>query len=293
MTITPRTDTLWWWVEPKEANADLAASRPVREYQLPLDFGRAVRVGPRRWKKQVLPLGEIRHGARVLDFSRGVLAAIVRNFKRRVFDYTPVNAATADNRHNEDPFRFIGAVKDLVLEDDGLYMVMEPNGRGEELLASNPLVGASVRFFSNFRTSGGEEVGPIVRHVCITQDPHVTGMKPGEFLMSGETPRDVLDLTRHSYIHQRREQEDMTSPRDGHPDPTGAGAAARAAAAYKRATPAQRNAMISSRRAQVGEDQLRREMDAMARASAAEYEAVLRRSGGQRFRPGHDTGGVY
>ena len=70
-------------------------------------------------------------------------------------------------------------------------------------------------------------------------------------------------------------------------------AAARAAANLRRATPAQRRAMIDSRRAQVGEDRLRREMAQIAAANSADYEHVLARSGGERHRVGHSTGGLY
>lgn len=175
-------------------------------YQLPLaDMAAATRVGARKWKKQLLPRAVINHQGRTLDFSDPVLQRIKANFDRRPFDYVPVNAATEQNMHNEDPFRYVGEVKDLSLEPDGLYGIIEVNEKGDALLAQNPRIGSSPRYYANFRREwDGADFGPVIRHVCLTQDPHISGLKPGEFVemsqfLAPDPGEECVDMTASAY----------------------------------------------------------------------------------------------
>jgi hypothetical protein len=108
--------------------------------------------------------------------------------------------ADPDNRHNEDPKNYAGVVTDMTVGDDGLYIEGELNDQGEQVVTNAPWIGTSVRYFKNFVwPHDNTEFGPVVRHVCLTGDPHVTGMAEGEILMSGERPSDVVDLTAARY----------------------------------------------------------------------------------------------
>ena len=186
------------WIDEVDLSA---ASSGASIFQLPFDFAKGKKIGPRRIKKRILPIGKVFHGGRTLDFSRDRLAQIVANFKKKVFDYVPVNAATEDNRHNENPFLNLGKVSDLILGKEGLDAVIDLNQIGSQLYNINPLVGASVRFYDDFlRQHDKRYFGPVVRHVCVTQDPHVTGMPPAEVLLSSATPVGVVDMTASSFV---------------------------------------------------------------------------------------------
>lgn len=145
-----------------------------------VDFAR------RRWKKHILPVGAVRHGNRIINFTKDVLHNIKEN-SLRAFDQVPANLATEDNRHNEDPTRFAGEVKDFAIDDKGLHAIIETNDLGTEVLQNNPRVGTSPRFISNYiQQATGKAFGAIVRHVCITQDPHIPGLGSWE-----DAPADV------------------------------------------------------------------------------------------------------
>lgn len=151
----------------------------MQQIQLPADFAAPQSAGPRRIRKRILPVGKVRHGDKILDFSTEKLKQIIKNYRDKVFDYVPANAATADNRHNEDPFLNMGNVSDLVLGKDGLDAVIDLNENGQRLYKQTPLIGASVRFYDGFsRAWDNKYFGPVLRHVCLTQDPHISGISP-------------------------------------------------------------------------------------------------------------------
>src|SRR5215212_9695422 len=154
-------------------------------YQLPVYAGETIDLAGKRWRKQVLPKGIVKYGGGVLDFSDKVLERIASNFKKRPFDRIPLVLADADNRHNEDPKNYTGLVTDMTVGEDGLYIEGELNPLGEQVVTNAPWIGTSVRYFKNFvRPSDNTAFGDVVRHVCLTGDPHVAGMAEGEILMS-------------------------------------------------------------------------------------------------------------
>ena len=178
---------------------------PGEVYQLPVDFAAATTRG-RRWRKQVLPVGTVRYRGGVLDFSRPVLKRIVQNFKAGAFDRVPLVLADPENRHNESPHNYAGVVTDMTLTDRGLEVVAALNNLGVRVIKNVPWIGTSVRYFANYtRPHDGRSFGPVVRHVCLTGDPHVTAMAEGAF-----------DLTGATYYEQRDEQRgaDMDDYRD-------------------------------------------------------------------------------
>lgn len=147
------------------------AMLPLRRAEAqPVDLAR------RLWRKQILPIGKVHHGTRVLNFTKDVLENIKRQ-SLRAFDQVPANLAMPDNMHNEDPERFAGEVKDFIVTDQGLDAILEMNDKGNAILEANPRIGTSPRFIPNFvRPSDGRPFGAIVRHVCLTQDPHIPNL---------------------------------------------------------------------------------------------------------------------
>lgn len=99
----------------------------------------------RLWRKVVLPVGRVKHGERVLAFDRPTLERIAANFRARAFDNVPLVLATPENRHNEDPTRYAGRVREMAVTDRGLEVVAalaerlaEVTDRARPPAATNP-----------------------------------------------------------------------------------------------------------------------------------------------------------
>lgn len=163
---------------------------PRTALQTPYRRKDAQRVGARLWRKQLLPLDRVAYRGGVLDFTRGYLTELARNFNAGAADQVPFLLADAQNQHHSLPERFRGEVKGVEVEADGLYALIETSEEGSRLLAENPRLGVSARIRPEPK---------VLEHVLGTLDPVVTGMKPWEAieLSSGSAP--VIDLTAASY----------------------------------------------------------------------------------------------
>lgn len=182
--MTAEEHAAYDFVAMAEANFD--------EALLPVDFAAVEIMDPQPMdgsnsvkklvRKHILPMGRIQHSGRVLNFSAEVLKNIARH-SLAAFDQIPVTVATAKNEHNEDPFRFAGEVRNFTVVEDGpedkrgLYADMALNQKGAELLDLNPRLGTSPRFLPNYvRQQDARRFGAVVRHVCATLDPHISGL---------------------------------------------------------------------------------------------------------------------
>lgn len=165
----------------------------------PYDFSNATRVGRTKFRKQILPLRTIDYKGNKITFDRPFLQEMVRNFKARAYDQVPFVLANDRNEHNENPENFRGFVTDLVLTEDGLDAVLDLSKAGARLVASNPQLGVSARIFQNI-VRNGRTMGKVLRHVCATMDPRVTGMRPWQAVdLSAAEQFEVVDLTSETY----------------------------------------------------------------------------------------------
>lgn len=136
----------------------------------------ATQVGPKRYRKQILPVGEVEHEGKTLKFSKDYLARAATAFNQGAYDQVPFQLADPENRHNVDPEKFRGEVSALELADDGLYAVLDLSDEGATLVESNPKLGVSARIVQD------HPKGPAIQHVLGTLDPVCTGLKPWEKL---------------------------------------------------------------------------------------------------------------
>lgn len=177
---------------------------------LPYRETTAVELANNRWRKQLLPIGEIEYKGRKLKFTRGYLANLVRSFKDKAFDQVPFQFAGADNKHTDDPERFRGEIVDVELTKDGLDLILEPTEDGTKALKDNPKLGVSARIYENYERSDGKTWRAAIQHVLGTLNPHVSGMKPWEAVasLSGELNVDsTLDLTAATITEQGKEED--------------------------------------------------------------------------------------
>lgn len=182
--------------------------------QLPYRTKDAARVGPRLFRKQVLPLGSITYKGRRLDFTRPYLERLVQNFKQGAYAQVPFLLATDDNRHTMDPDRFRGEVKGLELADDGLDAVVELSDEGAKIIRDNPRLGVSARLVEQAGEAGPSAV-PAIQHVLGTLDPRVTGMRDWEAISSDlaacHDALQVVDLTQAHFDGEHTDVPEATT----------------------------------------------------------------------------------
>lgn len=163
--------------------------------QLPFRRGVALSVGPRTFRKQVLPVGQIDYKGRRINFDRSFLTDLAESFRAGAYDQVPFILAAPDNSHTMDPERFRGEVKGLELSDDGLYALLELSEEGAAVVAANPNLGVSARIVEGLQRADGKAFPRALQHVLGTLDPRVTGMKPWEPLNLSTEGGPLVDLT--------------------------------------------------------------------------------------------------
>lgn len=175
----------------------------------PFDTGSAIELGNQLWKKRVLPVGDIEYQGRTLHFTPGYLAGLAQAFRDRAYDQVSFQLADSGNTHTNDPERHRGTIVDVLAEPDGLWMVLSPTERGEQVLKENPYLGVSARIVEQYQRSDGKFYPAAIQHVLGTLDPRIPGLGAWQTIEAANTPSLVIDLTGASYTGQ---ELDMTTP---------------------------------------------------------------------------------
>lgn len=166
----------------------------------PIDLSDARKVGRRKYRKQILPLGSINYKGKQIVFDRQFHLDLSRAFKARAYDQVPFVLANEKNEHHMDPRLFEGSITDLVVADDGLDAVVELTPEGEKLIEKNPRLGVSARIVQGLAKSDGRTFKRAIQHVLATMDPRVTGLRPWQAIdLSVFDNSEVVDLTAETY----------------------------------------------------------------------------------------------
>jgi hypothetical protein len=161
----------------------------------PFTAGQAVELSNRTWIKKVLPVGEIDYKGRVLRFTKDYLAGLVRAFQDRAYDQVPFQLADAHNTHTNDPERYRGEIRDMLLRDDGLWVVAEVTPEGEQVLTANPRLGVSARIVEGYDRADGKFFNAAIQHVLGTLDPRIPNLGPWQAIEAANPVDEVLDLS--------------------------------------------------------------------------------------------------
>lgn len=178
----------------------------------PFDRGNAIEMANRLWRKRVLPVGDIEYQGRTLHFTPGYLAGLAAAFKDKAYDQVSFQLADAGNTHTNDPERHRGTIVDFQAEPDGLWMVLSPTDRGEQVLKENPYLGVSARIVEQYQRADGKFYPAAVQHVLGTLDPRIPGLGAWEAIEAANTPSLVIDLTGSSYAGQEVETMPEMTP---------------------------------------------------------------------------------
>ncbi len=161
----------------------------------PLDHGTALALGNRRFRKQLIRLGDLHYQGGTFPITEEYLDSVVKAFDARAVPAVPFQLADHGNRHTEDPERRRGTVVGLHRTPDGLDGVLELSDAGAAMVDEYPDLGVSVLVKHNRTTGEGLEFPAVLCHVLGTTDPVLTQLGPWcpELAASNDTT-DVLDL---------------------------------------------------------------------------------------------------
>lgn len=168
---------------------------PALTFLTPVDDAPAVELGNRRWRKQLLPLGEINYKGRKIRFDREYFAELARAWQERAFDLVPFQLATDANAHTNDPERTRGTVTDLIPADDGLDVIIETSEAGSRVIEENPGLGVSARIVEDLERADGKRWKLALQHVLGTLDPRLTGMRAWQAVEAANEHGWVVDLS--------------------------------------------------------------------------------------------------
>lgn len=153
--------------------------------------GQAEKVGKRTWRKQLLPIGSVKHEGHELKFTPEYLKRLAANFNDGKMDQVPFILVNDDNSHSQDPEKVRGDVTALEVHDDGLYALSELTERGEQLVKDNPKLGVSARINQDDMT---------IEHVAGTVNPVVKGMKAWEAINLSNKDVTLWDLSDGEFV---------------------------------------------------------------------------------------------
>jgi hypothetical protein len=160
-----------------------------------------------RWRKKLLPVGEINYKGRVLKFTRDYLAGLVDAFRKQAYDQVPFQLADAKNTHTNDPERTRGQITDMILQPDGLWIELDASERGGQVLKDNPRLGVSARIVEGYDRSDGKFFPRAVQHVLGTLDPRIPGMGGWQAVEAANDAEVTFDLSGEAFT--REEPGDM------------------------------------------------------------------------------------
>lgn len=177
--------------------------------QTPIAKQQAQSIGPRMFRKQVLPFGSFNCKDELgrpvtLNIDEKYVASLADSFQRRAYDSVKLFLADGNNKHNVDPERARGTVKGLEVTDTGLDAIVELSDAGASLISDHPDIGVSARIVPNVLKSDGRAFPLAIQHVLATVDPVVTGMRPWEAvnLSTEDNALTVVDLSAESFTQE-------------------------------------------------------------------------------------------
>lgn len=172
----------------------------------PLLGGKSAKSGRGLYRKMLLPAGKtLTVNGQRLRLTPELFGQIKSSFDAGFMDVTPFTLVNDRNEHNDDPTAVRGRVRDLAVQSDGLYGLIDAP---DELFTHNPDLPVSVRLKFDQERADGRKAPVVLAHVAGTNDPHVGGMKTWERvtdLSADSTP--VVDLTAATY-----QGDNMASP---------------------------------------------------------------------------------
>jgi hypothetical protein len=167
---------------------------PTRALLTPVNEGVATKIGRRTFRKQLLPKKEITYKGKKIRFNDEYMQTVLDAFQRGAYDMVPAQLADKDNTHTDDVTRLGGEIKGLELNADGLDAIIELSEDAAKIVdASNLKLGVSGKFVHGFKPGDGRDFPIALKHVLLTTDARMGGMKPWEEVLLATDEDDFLE----------------------------------------------------------------------------------------------------
>lgn len=156
----------------------------------------ATKIGPRTFRKRILRYGRWSHPKApggVLDVDLAYGQKLVANFSAGVWDHVAVtNGHPKDEADALDKTR--GHVMALEADPSGVYAIFEANADTAPRIGSE-ILGCSAGLipdYTDHEVGGKGEVGPVLGHLALTNEPYIKDLGPFEVAQLANTQRALL-----------------------------------------------------------------------------------------------------
>ncbi len=153
--------------------------------------GTVVELSGNMFRKQLLRIGEWVHPndpSKKLTITKSLIKRLIENFKKGVLDKVPV-----PDTHTRSTLANTGYVVGLEETEDGLdgiLQIEDEDALGK--LRKKLIPGVSVSFTENYvDKETGENVGPVLFHAALVDNPYLKGMRDFEPVALGEEDEDA------------------------------------------------------------------------------------------------------
>jgi hypothetical protein len=166
----------------------------------------------RLFRKQILHRGSLRHpvSGSTITVDDAFLSRVVENFNNNVCDIVQVPLANAANEHVEDPDRNIGEVIGVEADESGLWAIIDARSEEHADKLGKTLLGASALMHLDYTDSTtGEQVGPTLLHVAVTNRPYVTELAGFEEILAATADGSDDEAALYVAIDDEGEESSM------------------------------------------------------------------------------------
>lgn len=143
----------------------------------------------RKWMPICKAVGEFENGPDMTgDLSRAYLKGLIANLKkypRQIPVYLSTGAPNPDHPEGLDERFADGWVEDLEMRGDWLYGDVKTHGQAAVAIANDLVRGASIGT-AHGKSYDGDDIGPVLEHLVITNQPFVKGMNIAATRKGGE-----------------------------------------------------------------------------------------------------------
>jgi hypothetical protein len=181
-------------------NDDLVYVPGGDESFVPLSRSKSGRI----FRKHILSKGTLHYpgvrGGKV-EITDEFMAKLSENFDNKVCPIVQTPVVGDNNAHSEDPFRNIGEVVGLEVQDGKLYSLIDARDEAAASKLGKTLIGASAMLSLDYTdTRTGKKAGPALLHVAITNRPHLTELDDFEEVLAASAAGVSDSTTKAVYL---------------------------------------------------------------------------------------------
>jgi hypothetical protein len=137
------------------------------------------------FRKHILSEGAFYYNDKKINIDKAFLSSVAKNFNDHVVSHVQAPVVDEKNRHSEDPFRNIGEVVGVEIENGKAYALIDVRDEVAAEKVGKTLLGASALLSLNWKNNlTNEYVGPALVHTAITNNAHLNNLEDFEEVLA-------------------------------------------------------------------------------------------------------------